>query len=88
MTIKILVVALLSCIALAAVRLRQGHDWLDAVLSAATLGATAIPEEFPVVFTFLLGVGVFRLAKRQVLVRRAVAVLLLVIALGLVTGIL
>jgi Ca2+-transporting ATPase len=39
-----------------------------------TLAAAAIPEEFPVVFTFFLGVGVYRLARRQALVRRAVAV--------------
>jgi Ca2+-transporting ATPase len=70
----LLVAALAACGILAAVRLRQGHGWLDAFLSAATLAATAIPEEFPVVFTFFLGVGVYRLAKRQALVRRAVAV--------------
>ncbi len=33
-----------------------------------------MPEEFPVVFTFFLGVGVYRLARRQALVRRAVSV--------------
>ena len=59
---------------LAAVRIVQGHGWLDALLSAVTLAAAAIPEEFPVVFTFFLGVGVYRLARRQALVRRAVAV--------------
>jgi P-type Ca2+ transporter type 2C len=70
----LLVAALVACGILAAVRLHQGNDWLDALISAATLAATAIPEEFPVVFTFLLGVGVYRLAKRQALVRRAVVV--------------
>jgi len=62
------------CILLAGVRIYQGHGWLDALLSAATLAIAAIPEEFPVVFTFFLGVGVYRLAKRQALVRRAVSV--------------
>lgn len=62
------------CLILAAVRMAQGHGWLDALLSAVTLAAAAIPEEFPVVFTFFLGVGVYRLARRQALVRRAVAV--------------
>jgi Ca2+-transporting ATPase len=66
--------ALLLCVALAAIRLLQGHGWLDAFLSAATLAIAALPEEFPVVFTFFLGVGVYRLARRQALVRRAVAV--------------
>jgi P-type Ca2+ transporter type 2C len=62
------------CLLLAAVRVYQGHGWLDALLSAATLAIAAIPEEFPIVFTFFLGVGVYRLAKRRALVRRAVSI--------------
>lgn len=64
----------LFCIALAAIRYYQGHGWLDAFLSAAVLAVAAIPEEFPVVFSFFLGVGVYRLAKQHALVRRAVSV--------------
>ena len=79
LTIKHLMGLLLSiaaviCLILAAVRLRQGHGWLDALVSAVTLAVAALPEEFPVVFTFFLGVGVYRLARRQALVRRAVSV--------------
>ncbi|MFN8791918.1 MAG: cation-translocating P-type ATPase [Bdellovibrionales bacterium] len=59
---------------LALIRLYQGHGWIDSLLAAATLAVAAIPEEFPVVFTFFLGIGVFRLAKRRALVRRAVSV--------------
>ena len=59
---------------LAGVRLLQGHGWLDALLSAVTLAVAAIPEEFPVVYTFFLGVGVYRLAKKKALFRRAVSV--------------
>jgi Ca2+-transporting ATPase len=62
------------CAALAFVRLWQGYGLVDAVVSAATLAVAALPEEFPVVFGFFLGVGVYRLAKRQALVRRAVSV--------------
>lgn len=62
------------CIVLGAVRLWQGYGLADALLSAATLAVAAIPEEFPLVFTFFLGFGVYRLAQRQALVRRAVAV--------------
>lgn len=72
---KILVIAsAVFCLILAWVRLSQGHGWLDALLSAATLAVAAFPEEFPVVFTFFLGVGVYRLAKSRALVRRAVSV--------------
>jgi Ca2+-transporting ATPase len=70
----LLVAAGLTCAILAVVRMAQGHGWLDALLSTVTLAAAAIPEEFPVVFAFFLGVGVYRLARRQALVRRAVAV--------------
>ena len=66
--------ASVMCVILALVRLRQGFGWLDALVSAVTLAVAALPEEFPIVFTFFLGVGVFRLAKRQALVRRAVSV--------------
>ena len=70
----LLVAALLACLILAAVRLWQGYGWIDAVLSAVTLAVAALPEEFPVVYTFFLGLGVFRLARKRALVRRAVAV--------------
>lgn len=71
---KLLVGAAGLCVVLAAVRVRQGHGWVDALISAATLGVAALPEEFPVAFTVFLGVGVYRLAGRKALVRRAVSV--------------
>ena len=43
----LLVAAGLTCAILAVVRMAQGHGWLDALLSAVTLAAAAIPEEFP-----------------------------------------
>lgn len=66
--------AIAVCLLLAGIRLWQGHGWIDALMSAVTLAVAALPEEFPVVYTFFLGVGVFRLARRKALVRRAVAV--------------
>ncbi|HET9427000.1 MAG TPA: cation-transporting P-type ATPase [Allosphingosinicella sp.] len=70
----LLVVAALLCLLLAAVRLWQGYGLVDAFLSAATLAVAAIPEEFPVVLTFFLGVGVYRLARAKALVRHGTAV--------------
>jgi Ca2+-transporting ATPase len=70
----LLVVAGLACLAIAWVRFQQGHGLLDALLSAVTLAVAALPEEFPVVLTFFLGVGVYRLAKKRALVRRGVVV--------------
>jgi Ca2+-transporting ATPase len=62
------------CVVLAWIRLQQGHGIIDALTSAVTLGVAALPEEFPIVFAFSLGVGIFRLARHQALVRRAVVV--------------
>ncbi|MCI0429976.1 MAG: HAD-IC family P-type ATPase [Rhodospirillales bacterium] len=70
----LVVVAVVVCVALAATRYYQGFGLVDAFLSAVTLAVAALPEEFPVVFTFYLGVGVYRLARRQALVRRSVVV--------------
>ncbi|HSK00214.1 MAG TPA: cation-transporting P-type ATPase [Kofleriaceae bacterium] len=70
----LLVAAVILCALLALVRLRQGAGWVDAIVSAATLAVAALPEEFPVVLTVFLGVGVYRLARRKALVSRAVAV--------------
>jgi len=70
----LLIAATVLCLVLAWVRLRQGFGVVDALLSAITLAVAALPEEFPVVFTFFLGVGVYRLAQRYALVRRAVVV--------------
>ena len=70
----LLIAAAVTCLVLAVVRLRQGYGWVDALVSAVSLAAAALPEEFPVVLTFFLGVGVYRLARRQALVRRAVSV--------------
>jgi Ca2+-transporting ATPase len=70
----LLAAAAALCLVLAWIRLRQGHGIVDALVSALTLAVAALPEEFPIVFTFSLGVGIFRLARHQALVRRAVVV--------------
>jgi Ca2+-transporting ATPase len=70
----LVVVAFIVCIALAATRFYQGFGMVDAFMSAVMLAVAALPEEFPVVFTVFLGVGVYRLARRQALVRRSVVV--------------
>ncbi|PUB08464.1 Ca2+-transporting ATPase [Yoonia sediminilitoris] len=70
----LLVVALVLCAILAGIRYAQGYGAVDALLSAVTLAIAALPEEYPVVFSFFLGLGVYRLARKQALVRRAVVV--------------
>lgn len=70
----LVVAASIFCLVLGAVRWGQGYGLLDALVSAATLAIAALPEEFPVALTFFLGTGIYRLARRQALVRRAVTV--------------
>lgn len=74
LVLLLIVIATVICIILAAVRYYQGYGFIDAILSAAILAVAALPDEFPVVFTFFLGVGVYRLAQKKALVRRAVSV--------------
>jgi Ca2+-transporting ATPase len=74
LVLRLVVAAVILCLVLGAARLMQGYGLADALLSAVTLAVAAIPEEFPVVFTFFLGVGIMRLARRRALVRRAIAV--------------
>ena len=49
-------------------------DWLAAFLSGITLAMAMLPEEFPVVLTIFLALGAWRISKKNVLARKAVAV--------------
>lgn len=70
----LIVISVVLCLILAAGRWRQGHGWVDSLVSAATLAVAALPDEYPVVFSVFLGIGVYRLAKLKALVRRGVSV--------------
>lgn len=74
LVLLLIILASVVCLILAIVRYFQGFGLVDAILSAATLAVAALPDEFPVVFTFFLGIGVYRLARKKALVRRAVSV--------------
>ncbi len=48
--------------------------WVDALLAGITQAIANIPEEIPVVLTIFLALGAWRLARQQVLTRRAPAI--------------
>ncbi len=57
-----------------ALGLWRGTDTYHALLTALSVAISAVPEEFPLVFTIFLSMGAFRLSGRGVLVRRLAAV--------------
>lgn len=64
------VVAILVCLAVVALQIGLGRPTGEAVIAGISLAIAAVPEEFPMVFTLFLGLGAWRLARRQALVRR------------------
>ena len=49
-------------------------DWVGGALSGITLAIALLPEEFPMVLAIFLALGAFRLARHNVLVRRAAVI--------------
>ncbi|KAF2992091.1 cation-translocating P-type ATPase [Methylocystis sp. MJC1] len=46
-------------------------DWFEGAIAGITLAIGLLPEEFPMVLAIFLAIGAFRLASRNVLVRRS-----------------
>ncbi len=49
------------------------RDWIEGVFAGITLAISLLPEEFPMVLAIFLALGAWRLAQRNVLVRRSAA---------------
>jgi Ca2+-transporting ATPase len=49
-------------------------SWLQGLLAGVALAISMTPEEFPVVLTVFLALGAWRLSRRNVLTRRALAI--------------
>ncbi len=68
------IAAALICLAAATTYgLRQG-DWVQGLLVGLTLAMALIPEEFAVVWTVVMALGAWRLARLQVLTRQPQAI--------------
>ncbi|NNF95597.1 MAG: HAD-IC family P-type ATPase, partial [Halobacteria archaeon] len=64
----------LAAILMAGVALSRGMPLAEIFLLAVALAVSAIPEGLPVALTVALAIGIRRMAKRNVIVRRLVAV--------------
>ncbi len=72
--VQLSVVAAAFCVAVIVIELARGHTPAEALIAGVSLAMAAIPEEFPMVFTLYLGLGAWRLARDNALVRRLVGV--------------
>lgn len=71
---RLAVLGLLIAVALALGWGLTRGDWLTGLLAGLTLAMAILPEELPVVLTIFLGLGAWRLSRKQVLTRRIPAV--------------
>ena len=71
---RIALFAALICVAAAALYAARQGSWVEGLLVGLTLAMAIIPEEFAVVWTVLMALGAWRLARRGVLTRQSQAI--------------
>jgi Ca2+-transporting ATPase len=62
------------CLVVAVAYALRDGDWVAGTLAGITVAIALIPEEFPMVLAIFFALGAWRLARRQVLVRRTAAI--------------
>jgi magnesium-transporting ATPase (P-type) len=73
-TFKIAIVVAVAVVLLALVSLARGDAWSHVFFLSVALAVSAIPEGLPVAMTVALAIGMNRMSKRNVIVRKLVAV--------------
>lgn len=68
------IIGLSMCIVLIVVYTLTRGDLISGFLAGLTMAMGILPEEFPIVLTLFITMGAFRLARRQVLARRAATI--------------
>ncbi|WP_445683294.1 cation-translocating P-type ATPase [Sporosarcina sp. FSL W7-1349] len=66
--------ALAICIIIFAIGVIQGRDYLDMFMLAVSLAVAAIPEGMPAIVSIVLAIGVQRMIKQHVIIRKLPAV--------------
>lgn len=70
----IIMFVVIVSIVLVSIGLHTGHDIIELVATAVTLAVSVIPEGLPIVMTLVLAGGVWRMSKRNALVKKLQAV--------------
>lgn len=71
---RVAVLALVTCVLAATLYAWRDGSWTGGLLVGLTLAMSLIPEEFAVVWTVMLALGAWRLARVQVLTRQPQAI--------------
>jgi Ca2+-transporting ATPase len=71
---KLGVMAILFCVAVFVFYAVVDHDWIAGALFGLTLAISLLPEEFPMVLAVFMALGAWRLARQNMLVRRAAVI--------------
>ncbi|SHN38005.1 cation-translocating P-type ATPase [Rhizobacter sp. OV335] len=71
---RVALTALATCLVAATVFAWRDGSWTAGLLVGLTLAMAIVPEEFAVVWTVMLALGAWRLARRQVLTRQPQAI--------------
>ena len=74
LVVRLSLIAVAFCLLVAAAYGFVRGDWFAGVLAGLTVAISLLPEEFPMVLAVFLAIGSWRLARHQVLVRRAAVV--------------
>lgn len=74
LVLRLSVIAVVFCLLVAAAYGFVRGDWFAGGLAGLTVAISLLPEEFPMVLAVFLAIGSWRLARHQVLVRRAAVV--------------
>lgn len=74
LTMRLAVLALMLCVALALIYGFSTGSWLEGVLSGITLAMAALPQEFPVIMIVFFALGARRIAQHKVLTRNLNAI--------------
>ncbi len=73
-THRIAIIVALAALLMAAVSISRGMPFAEIFMLAVALAVSVIPEGLPVALTVALAIGMRRMAKRNVIIRRLIAV--------------